>query len=99
MHATVDVLLYLPASQTVQLVPFVSLSVSVIQPGAHATQLVLPVLPWYCPIAHPAHATVDALLYCPAAHAVHNVAAAPLSVLVTHPALQFAQATVDTLLY
>ena len=99
MHATVDALLYLPASQTVQLVPFVSLSVSVIQPGAHATQLVLPVLPWYCPIAHPAHATVDASLYCPAAHATHIVPFEPASVSDTDPASHTAHATVDTLLY
>ena len=46
-----------------QLTPPDAASVLVTEPDPHAGQLVCPLLGWYWPAAHSAHATVEALLY------------------------------------
>ena len=45
------------------------------RPAEHATQALLPVASWYCPVAQAGHAADPALLHCPSGHASH--AAAP----------------------
>ena len=58
-HADVAAALYRPAAHAVQLTAPVPSSVFVTEPLPHARQLGCAPLPWYCPAAQSAHATVD----------------------------------------
>ena len=57
-HADVAAALYCPAAHAVQLTAPVPASVSVTEPLPHTKQVGWAALPWYCPAAQSAHATV-----------------------------------------
>ena len=95
-HADVATALYCPATHAVQRTAPVPVSVSVTEPPAHAKQVGWAALPWYCPAAQSAHATVEAGLYCPATHAVQLVAPPDASAPVTNPTGHGRHGDVDT---